>query len=50
MNLLPVEDMALTVAKAQIERGEVVSPNIATTLIIAIIRDQEQREDHEATT
>ena len=36
--LEPVESMSLTIAKAQLERGEVVTPNISTVLIWALIR------------
>lgn len=36
--LLPAEDMALTVARAQAERGEPVTPNVAVVLVMALDR------------
>lgn len=36
--LLPAESLALTVALAQIRRGEDVSPNIAAACAIALAR------------
>lgn len=36
--LLPAESMALTVARAQTERGEAVPPNTATVLVLALNR------------
>ena len=36
--LLPPERMALTVAKAQIKRGEDPTPNVAAVLIMALAR------------
>lgn len=34
----PVESMALTVALAQVQRGEVPSPNVATVCVLALAR------------
>ncbi|MDB6103328.1 MAG: hypothetical protein JWO52_3327 [Gammaproteobacteria bacterium] len=36
--LLPAESVALTVALAQVQRGEVATPNIATVCILALAR------------
>ncbi len=36
--LLPAENMALTVARAQVERGEGVTPNISAVLVMALDR------------
>lgn len=38
----PTERAILTTAKAQLERGDDVTPNIATVLILALIRITEQ--------
>jgi len=36
--LLPFENIALTVAIAQVERGEEVSPNVASVCVMALAR------------
>jgi hypothetical protein len=36
--LLPAEAIALTVALAQVKRGEVATPNVATMCILALAR------------
>ena len=36
--LLPVEVLALAVARAQAERGEPVTPNVAVVLVMALDR------------
>ena len=36
--LLPAESMALTVALAQVLRGEVPDPNVATVCVLAMAR------------
>lgn len=38
VDLTPAERIALTVARAQIERGESPTPNVATVLIAALAR------------
>lgn len=37
-DLLPAERMALTVALAQVNRGEAPTPNIATVCVLALAR------------
>lgn len=37
-DLLPAESMALTVAFAQVQRGEEPSPNVATVCVLALAR------------
>jgi len=36
--LLPAEDMTLTVARAQLERGDPIAPNTAGMLVMALDR------------
>ena len=36
--LLPAENMALTVARAQVERGENPTPNVSAVLVMALDR------------
>jgi hypothetical protein len=43
--LLPVESMTLTVAKAQIKRGDEVPPNTTTMLVMTIERLIGKRDD-----
>ena len=43
--LLPAENMALTVALAQVERGEPASPNVAAVCIMALARLVDEAED-----
>lgn len=47
--LSPGESIALTVARAQIERGEEPSPNVAAVCVMALARICEQAEREEAT-
>jgi hypothetical protein len=37
-NLLPAESIALTVALAQVRRGEVPTPNVASVCVLALAR------------
>jgi len=40
--LLPAEDIALTVARAQVERGENPTPNISAVLVMTLDRLKEE--------
>ena len=44
IELLPFENIALTVAIAQVERGEEVTPNIAAVCVMALARIARGRE------
>jgi hypothetical protein len=44
-DLLPVEDLSLTMALAQIERGDAVSPGVAIVCALALARITGKRGD-----
>ena len=43
--LLPAESMALTVARAQVKRGENTTPNISAVLVMALDRLVDKLDD-----
>lgn len=45
IDLTPAENIALTVARAQIDRGEAPTPNVAATLVLALIRLVDEKPD-----
>lgn len=47
MKLEPAENMALTVAVAQVQRGETPGPNVVATLVMAMERNRREEAECE---